>query len=99
MSENSRLPSALVLTGLEHCGVPCHRALLHTLLESRVTFGENLDGAEPSSKLGASPAHDFRRPYKPSARLDRFSLSVAVALHPACEKRTRHTMLPTSLER
>jgi hypothetical protein len=47
-SETSWLPSALVLTGLEHCSVPCHRALLYTLLENRVTFGENLDGAEPS---------------------------------------------------
>jgi hypothetical protein len=46
--ENSRLPSALVLTGLEHCSMPCQRALLHTLLERRVTFGEDSDGAEPS---------------------------------------------------
>jgi hypothetical protein len=47
VSENW-LPSALVLTGLEHCSVPCHRALLRTLLENRVTFGEDSDGAEPS---------------------------------------------------
>jgi hypothetical protein len=43
--ETSELPSALVLTGLEHCSVPCHRLLLRTLLERRVTFGEDLDGA------------------------------------------------------
>jgi hypothetical protein len=46
--ETSGLPSALVLTGLEHCSVPCHRLLLRTLLERRVTFGEDLDGAELS---------------------------------------------------
>ena len=46
--ENSRLPSALVLTGLEHCSMPCQRALLHTLLERRVKLGEDSDGAEPS---------------------------------------------------
>ena len=43
--ESSELPSALVLTGLEHSSVPCHRLLLRTLLERRVTFGEDLDGA------------------------------------------------------
>lgn len=43
--ETSGLPSALVLTGLEHCSVPCHRLLLRTLLERRVTFGEDPDGA------------------------------------------------------
>lgn len=46
--ETSELPSALVLTGLEHSSVPCHRLLLRTLLERRVTFGEDLDGAELS---------------------------------------------------
>ena len=48
--ETSGLPSALVLTGLEHCNVPCHRLLLRTLLERRVTFGEDLDGAERTSR-------------------------------------------------
>jgi hypothetical protein len=43
----SRLPTVLVLTGLEHASVPCHRALLRTLLENRVPFGEDL-GANPS---------------------------------------------------
>ena len=47
VSENW-LPSALVLTGLEHCSLPCHRALLRTLLENRVAFGDDSDGAEPS---------------------------------------------------
>lgn len=47
-SGNSWLPSALVLTGLEHSSAPCHRALLRTLLENRVAFGEDLDGAKPS---------------------------------------------------
>ena len=46
MLETSGLPSALVLTGLEHCSVPCHRLLLRALLERRVTFGEDLDGDE-----------------------------------------------------
>jgi hypothetical protein len=46
--ETSELPSVLVLTGLEHCSVPCHRLLLRTLLERRVTFGEDLHGAELS---------------------------------------------------
>ena len=46
--ETSELPSALVLTGLEHCSVPCHRLLFRTLLERRVTFDEDLDGAELS---------------------------------------------------
>lgn len=46
--ETSELPSALVLTGLEHSSVPCHRLLLRTLLERRVTFGEDVDGAELS---------------------------------------------------
>jgi hypothetical protein len=47
-SENSWLPSAIVLTGLEHASVPCHRALLRTLMENRVTFGEDPEGANPS---------------------------------------------------
>ena len=46
--EISELPSALVLTGLEHCSVPCHRLLLRTLLERRVTFDEDLHGTELS---------------------------------------------------
>jgi len=48
VSETSALPSALVLTGLEHCSVPCHRTLLRVLLERRVAFGEDLDSAEIS---------------------------------------------------
>ncbi len=44
----SGLPSALVLTGLEHSSVPCHRLLLRALLERRVIFGEDLDGTELS---------------------------------------------------
>jgi len=47
--EDRPLPSALVLTGLEHATVPCLRALLRTLLENRVTFGEDSEsGANPS---------------------------------------------------
>jgi len=45
---NPWLPSALVLTGLEHSSAPCHRALLRALLENRVAFGEDLHGAKPS---------------------------------------------------
>jgi len=89
-SEDRPLPSALVLTGLEHATVPCHRALLRTLLENRVTFGEDSeDGADPS--LGELP-EDFILvyicPFDPRERppihkslLDKFSLSVAIALH------------------
>ena len=46
--DTSGLPSALVLTGLEHSSVPCHRLLLRTLLERRVIFGEDMEGAELS---------------------------------------------------
>jgi hypothetical protein len=46
--ESSELPTALVLTGLEHCSAPCHRLLLRTLLERRVTFDEDSGGAELS---------------------------------------------------
>ncbi len=105
------LPSALVLTGLEHCSVPCHRALLRTLLERRVAFGEDLDGAEPSFRelpqdfilvyvcpfdprerppiykslvrLQLRASSLLTEPYKPSPQLDKFSLSVAVALLPS----------------
>jgi hypothetical protein len=46
-SENSLLPTVLVLTGLEHASVPCQRALLRTLLENRVPFDEH-SSSKPS---------------------------------------------------
>ncbi|KAH9998508.1 hypothetical protein BJV74DRAFT_824886 [Russula compacta] len=88
---NSWLPSALVLTGLEHSSAPCHRALLRTLLENRITFGEDSEGAKPS--FGELP-EDFilvyvcpfdprERPSIHKSLLDKFSLSVTIALHPS----------------
>ncbi|KAH9961313.1 hypothetical protein BC827DRAFT_1203800 [Russula dissimulans] len=88
--EDRPLPSALVLTGLEHAAVPCHRALLRTLLENRVTFGEDSEGGADAS-FGELP-EDFifvyvcpfdprERPPIHKSLLDKFSLSVAVALH------------------
>jgi hypothetical protein len=107
--EASWLPSALVLTGLEHSSVPCHRALLRTLLENRVTFGDDLEGTESSfGKLPEDFILVYVCPFDPRERpsihkslvchplmacpshisydtaplqLDKFSLSVAVALH------------------
>jgi hypothetical protein len=109
--ETSGLPSALVLTGLEHCSVPCHRLLLRTLLERRVTLGEDLDGAELSFRelpqnfilIYVCPFDPRERPpihkslvrrhmtsplltdliNRPHTQLDKFSPSVAVALHPS----------------
>ena len=43
------LPTAVVVTGLEHSSVPCHRALLRTLLENRVTFDEDPGSAKHTS--------------------------------------------------
>lgn len=43
------LPTAVVVTGLEHSSVPCQRALLRTLLENRVTFDEGPGGAKHTS--------------------------------------------------
>ena len=43
------LPTAVVVTGLEHSSVPCHRAVLRTLLENRVTFDEDPGGAKHPS--------------------------------------------------
>lgn len=44
-SSTSLLPTAVVVTGLEHSSVPCHRALLRTLLENSVTSDEDSGGA------------------------------------------------------
>ncbi len=122
-SENSWLPSALVLTGLEHSSVPCHRALLRTLLENRVTFGEEeLEGARPSFRelpedfilVYVCPFDPRERPsihkslvrhppifvlshksYKAPIQLDKFSLSVAVALH-SSTREAHATYLPSN---
>jgi len=48
-SSASWLPTAVVVTGLEHSSVPCHRALLRALLENRVTFDEDPGGAKHAS--------------------------------------------------
>lgn len=48
-SSASLLPMAVVVTGLEHSSVPCHRALLRTLLENRVTFDEDPGAAKHAS--------------------------------------------------
>lgn len=84
------MPTAVVVTGLEHSSVPCHRALLRTLLENRVAFDEDPGGAKhPSWDLpedfvlvyvcGFDPRE---RPSVHKSLLDKFSLSVPVALHP-----------------
>jgi hypothetical protein len=48
LSGNPLLPTALVLSGLEHASVPCHRVLLRTLSENRVPFDEDSGGAKSS---------------------------------------------------
>lgn len=123
VSENSWLPSALVLTGLEHSSVPCHRALLRTLLENRVIFDDDLEGAEPSFGelpedfilVYVSPFDPRERPsihkslvrhplmFCPShmshdtvsTQLDKFSLSVAIALH-SITREAHATYLPSN---
>jgi len=43
------LPTAVVVTGLEHSSVPCQRALLRALLENRVTHDEDPSSAKHAS--------------------------------------------------
>ncbi|KAI0268733.1 hypothetical protein BC834DRAFT_866979 [Gloeopeniophorella convolvens] len=89
--DDARIPTALVLSGLEHSSVPCHRALLRTLLENRVSLDGVSDGARPSVWLlpedfilvYVCPFDPRERPDIHKSLLDKFSLSVAVALHPS----------------
>ena len=112
-----------MLTGLEHSSVPCHRALLRTLLENRVIFDDDLEGAEPSFGelpedfilVYVSPFDPRERPsihkslvrhplmFCPShmshdtvsTQLDKFSLSVAIALH-SITREAHATYLPSN---
>ncbi|KAI0305624.1 hypothetical protein B0F90DRAFT_1815217 [Multifurca ochricompacta] len=90
-SGDSWLPTALVLTGLEHSSIPCHRALLRTLVERRVSLDKDTDSTK--SSFWVLP-EDFillyvcrfdprERPSVHKSLLNRFSLSVAVAIHPS----------------
>ncbi|KAH9047918.1 hypothetical protein EDB84DRAFT_1459703 [Lactarius hengduanensis] len=90
-SSTSLLPTAVVVTGLEHASVPCHRALLRTLLENRVTFDGNPGSANYASwdlpedfvLVWVCPFDPRERPSVHKSLLDKFSLSVPVALHPS----------------
>ncbi|KAH9061228.1 hypothetical protein EDB87DRAFT_1610668 [Lactarius vividus] len=90
-SSTSLLPTAIVVTGLEHASVPCHRALLRTLLENRVTFDEEPGSANHASwdlpedfvLVCVCPFDPRERPSVHKSLLDKFSLSVPVALHPS----------------
>lgn len=75
------LPSAVVLTGLEHSSAPCHRALLRTLLENRIIFGEDSEDAKPS--FGELP-EDFILVYVcPFDPRERPSIHKSLVCHPA----------------
>ncbi|KAH9002153.1 hypothetical protein EDB86DRAFT_370305 [Lactarius hatsudake] len=90
-SSTSLLPTAVVVTGLEHASVPCHRALLRTLFENRITFDEEPGSANHASwdlpedfvLVCVCPFDPRERPSVHKSLLDKFSLSVPVALHPS----------------
>ncbi|KAH8992757.1 hypothetical protein EDB86DRAFT_1413697 [Lactarius hatsudake] len=90
-SSTSLLPTAVVVTGLEHASVPCHRALLRTLFENRITFDEDPGSANHASwdlpedfvLVCVCPFDPRERPSVHKSLLDKFSLSVPVALHPS----------------
>ena len=79
-SSTSSPPTAVVVTGLEHSSVPCHRALLRTLLENRVTFDEDPDSAKHASwDLPEDFVLVYVYPFDPR---ERPSIHKSLACHP-----------------
>ncbi|KAI0049861.1 hypothetical protein FA95DRAFT_1488392 [Auriscalpium vulgare] len=80
------LPHALVLSGLEHASIPCQRALLHTLLEQRVTLDDGIGGKSWSLPddfflICVCPWDPRERPPLQKSLLDKFSMSATIGLH------------------
>ncbi|KAG2074717.1 hypothetical protein BDR04DRAFT_1092944 [Suillus decipiens] len=86
-SDALKIPSAVVVTGLEHASLPAQRALLQTLAEKRLIVSDNHSGIDPGLQLDLP--HDFimvyvcrldshERPPIYNSLLDSFAMSTSI---------------------